>query len=250
MKSIQDIFTLVVLIMIIGIMIYIIYSVKKSKYIEDKYGFYAPIKFDHFIKLFAITPEDLRKDTWELKDFNVIRHVVEYKMIKHITEAQKNNWRFIRWVNPEEKANDIYSATYIPGSGGHGYGYTTDGPFVIIKAKNEDDYTHIKVSEKESLALVETSTIHTMFNRKDTRKYRKWKRAYEKELQNHHIRNGQIRELEKFNNAATQDIQNYLNRIERESQEQLDKLKAERKKRINLEANYAGKNQGLSEISS
>ena len=71
MKSIQDIFTLVVLIMIIGIMIYIIYSVKKSKYIEDKYGFYAPIKFDHFIKLFAITPEDLRKDTWELKDSNV-----------------------------------------------------------------------------------------------------------------------------------------------------------------------------------
>ena len=42
-------------------MIDIIYSVKKSKYIEDKYGFYAPIKFDHFIKLFAITPEDLRK---------------------------------------------------------------------------------------------------------------------------------------------------------------------------------------------
>lgn len=220
----------------------------KSKYIEDKYGFYAPIKFDHFIKLFAITPEDLRKDTWELKDSNVIRHVVEYKMIKDITEAQKNNWRFIRWVNPEEKANGIYSATYIPGSGGPGY--TTDGPFVIIKAKNEDDYTCIKVSEKESLAIVETSTIHTMFNRKDTRKYRKWKKAYEKELQNHRIRNGQIRELEKFNNAATHDIQNYLNRIKRESQEQLDKLKAEREKRINLEANYAGKNQGLSEISS
>lgn len=221
--------------------------IKKSNYIEDKYGFYAPIKFDHFIELFAITPEDLRKDTWELKDSNIVRHVVEYKIIKDISEAQKNNWRFIRWVNPEEKANDIYSITYKPGSGGSGY--TTDGPFVITNA-DEDDYTRIKDGEKESLALVVTSTIHTMFNHKDTRKYRKWKRAYEKELQNHHIRNGQIRELEKFNNAAKQDIQNYLNRIERESQEQLDKLKAEREKHINLEANYAGKNQGLSEISS
>lgn len=239
-----------VLSILVIVAVFIVIGVKSnySNYIEDKYGFYAPIKFDHFIKLFAITPENLRKDTWELKDSNVIRHVVEYKMIKNITEAQKNNWRFIRWVNPEEKANDIYSATYIPGSGGPGY--TTDGPFVITKTKDEDDYTRIKVSEKESLALVETSTIHTMFNRKDTRKYRKWKKAYEKELQNHRIRNGQIRELEKFNNAATQDIQNYLNRIKRESQEQLDKLKAEREKRINLEAKYAGKNQGLSEISS
>ncbi len=214
MEGILGILSVVAVIMVIGMVLETlknnIYHIKKSKYIEDRYGFYAPIKFDHFIELFAITPEDLRKDTWELKDSNIVRHVVEYKMIKNITEAQKNNWRFIRWVNPEEK--DIKS--------------------------------------EESLALVETSTIHTMFNRKDTRKYRKWKKAYEKELQNHHIRNGQIRELEKFNNAAKQDIQNYLNCIERESQKQLDKLKTEREKRINLEANYAGKNQGLSEISS
>lgn len=244
MIGIQDIIPVVILIMMIGIMIYTILKtkspIKKSKYIEDRYGFYAPINFDHFIELFAITPEDLQKDTWELKDSNIVRHVVEYKIIKNIAEAQKNNWRFIRWVNPEEKANDVYSVTYVPGSGGAGY--TTDGPFVITEAKD--------IESEESLALVETSTIHTMFSRKDTRRYRKWKRAYEKELQNHHIRNGQIRELEKFNNAAKQDIQNYLNRIERESQEQLDKLKAECEKRINLEANYAGKNQGLSEISS
>lgn len=244
MADIQDIISVVILIMMIDIMIYSILKtnshIKKSKYIEDKYGFYAPIKFDHFIELFAITPEDLRKDTWELKDSNIVRHVVEYKMIMNITEAQKNGWRFIRWVNPEEKVNDIYSVTYIPGLGGAGY--TTNGPIVITETKD--------IKSEESLALVETSTIHTMFNRKDTRRYRKWKRTYEKELQNHHIRNGQIRELERFNNAAKQDIQNYLNRIERESQEQLDKLKAEREKRINLEANYAGKNQGLSEISS
>lgn len=244
MEGILGILSIVAAIMLFGMMLEALQNnicqIKKLKYIEDKYGFYAPIKFDHFIELFAITPEDLRKDTWELKDSNIVRHVVEYKMIKDITEAQKNNWRFIRWVNPEEKANDIYSVTYTPGSGGAGY--TTDGPFVITEAKD--------IKSGESLALVETSTIHTMFNRKDTRRYRKWKRAYEKELHNHHIRNGQIRELEKFNNAAKQDIQNYLNRIERESQEQLDKLKAEREKRINLEANYAGKNQGLSEISS
>lgn len=247
MANIQDILPVVILIMMIGIMIYSIYSIqktkshiKKSKYIEDRYGFYAPIKFDHFIELFVITPEDLRKDTWELKDSNIVRHVVEYKMIMNIAEAQKNGWRFIRWVDPEEKPNDIYSVTYIPGLGGAGY--TTNGPIVITEAKD--------IKSEEYLALVKTSTIHTMFNHKDTRRYRKWKRAYEKELQNHHIRNGQIRELEKFNNAAKQDIQNYLNRIERESQEQLDKLKAEREKRINLEANYAGKNQGLSEISS
>lgn len=94
MEGILGILSIVAAIMVIGTMLEAIrnniYHInKKSKYIEDRYGFYAPIKFDHFIELFAITPEDLQKDTWELKDSNIVRHVVEYKMIKNIAEAQK-----------------------------------------------------------------------------------------------------------------------------------------------------------------